>query len=307
MLRSDDDVPTADIAHRLGIPLASEPLVRRVEVPVGPGFISGIRWGDGEPRVVLLHGGGQNAHTWDAVAVALDTPLVALDLPGHGHSSWRDDRDYSPWANAPLIEAAIEELAPHAEVVVGMSLGGLTAIRLRSQRPDLVRRLVLVDVTPASGSRVQALAPRERGAVALIDQARTFPTFEAMYQATARAASGRNPELLRRGVLHNAKQQPDGSWTWRYDSLQAVTSNLESFTSLWADIAANDHPVILAVAARAGIVSPDDERMFFDTAPRGATVTRFDTADHSVQSAFPVELATLVRSQFGQPSRARQA
>ena len=38
------------------------------------------------PELVLLHGGAQNAHTWDTVALALDRPLVAVDLPGHGHS-----------------------------------------------------------------------------------------------------------------------------------------------------------------------------------------------------------------------------
>ncbi len=35
---------------------------------------------------MLLHGGAQNAHTWDTVALALGRPLVAIDLPGHGHS-----------------------------------------------------------------------------------------------------------------------------------------------------------------------------------------------------------------------------
>ena len=41
---------------------------------------------------VLLHGGSQNAHTWDTVAMALDRPLVAIDLPGHGHSDGPGDR-----------------------------------------------------------------------------------------------------------------------------------------------------------------------------------------------------------------------
>ena len=43
-------------------------------------------WGDAEPELVFLHGGAQNAHTWDTVALALGRPLVAIDLPGHGHS-----------------------------------------------------------------------------------------------------------------------------------------------------------------------------------------------------------------------------
>lgn len=41
----------------------------------------------------------------------------------------------------------IRELAPDAELVVGMSLGGLTALRLAVAAPELVPRLVLVDVT----------------------------------------------------------------------------------------------------------------------------------------------------------------
>ena len=39
-----------------------------------------------------MHGGAQNAHTWDTVALALDRPLVAVDLPGHGHSDGRGRR-----------------------------------------------------------------------------------------------------------------------------------------------------------------------------------------------------------------------
>ena len=87
-------------------------------------------------------------HTWDTVALALGRPAVAFDLPGHGRSSRRADRDYGPWSNAEAVAAAMVELAPSVEAVVGMSLGGATLIRLAATRPDLVRRAVIVDVTP---------------------------------------------------------------------------------------------------------------------------------------------------------------
>ena len=76
--------------------------------------ISALVWGDGAAGVVLLHGGAQNAHTWDTVALALDRPLVAVDLPGHGHSSHRDDHAYWPAENAVAVERAARELAPEA-------------------------------------------------------------------------------------------------------------------------------------------------------------------------------------------------
>ena len=55
--------------------------------------------------VVFLHGGGQNAHTWDTVIVGLGEPALAVDLPGHGRSAWRDDGDYGPMHNAETAAA----------------------------------------------------------------------------------------------------------------------------------------------------------------------------------------------------------
>ena len=65
------------------------------------------------PALVLLHGGGQNAHTWDTVALALDRPLVAVDLPGHGHSDWPGDcRALDPGAMAEDVATAMTGWPP---------------------------------------------------------------------------------------------------------------------------------------------------------------------------------------------------
>ena len=99
------------------------------------------------PELVLLHGGAQNAHTWDTVALALGRPLLAIDLPGHGHSDWREDHAYFPVENARAVATVIRELAPDAL--------GRRHVPRRAHRvppsprgPRLVRRLILVDVTP---------------------------------------------------------------------------------------------------------------------------------------------------------------
>ena len=85
-------------AEEAGLPFTEPPVVRRESVEVAPGrAVSALVWGGGSPELVLLHGGGQNAHTWDTVALALDRPLLAVDLPGHGHSDWPQD---SAWLDA---------------------------------------------------------------------------------------------------------------------------------------------------------------------------------------------------------------
>ena len=76
-------------AEEAGLPFDDPPVVRRESLEVAPGRkVSALVWGDAPPELVLIHGGGQNAHTWDTVALALDRPLLAVDLPGHGHSDW---------------------------------------------------------------------------------------------------------------------------------------------------------------------------------------------------------------------------
>ena len=105
-----------DNAEEVGLPwppASGIPAVRREQVPVEDGrVVSALVWGTAPPEVVFIHGGAQNAHTWDTVALALERPMVAVDLPGHGRSSWRDDARYDPITNAVAVATAIEALAP---------------------------------------------------------------------------------------------------------------------------------------------------------------------------------------------------
>src|SRR4051794_31848938 len=74
-------------ASEVGLPFEQQPVVRREFVPLDDGRrLSAIVWGGSPAELAFLHGGAQNAHTWDTVALALDRPMVAIDLPGHGHS-----------------------------------------------------------------------------------------------------------------------------------------------------------------------------------------------------------------------------
>jgi pimeloyl-ACP methyl ester carboxylesterase len=129
------------------------PPVQRIESGAGAVRISALRWGAVSPRVVFIHGGAQNAHTFDAVILGLGEPALAVDLPGHGRSAWRDDGDYTPQQNAATLQPVLRELAPGADLLVGMSLGGLTAIRLAAAAPELAGRLAIVDITPSALQR----------------------------------------------------------------------------------------------------------------------------------------------------------
>ncbi len=277
-------------AEQAGV-TGSLPTVQRVDKDTTDGTVSALRWGERPPRVVYLHGGGQNAHTWDTVIVGLGEPALAVDLPGHGRSAWREDGDYSPRLNAATLAPVLHELAADAELVVGMSLGGLTAIRLATIAPDLVRQLVLVDVTPSAMERHAELTADQRGTVALMQGERVFPTFAAMLELTTAAAPHRDRQSLRRGVFHNSRRLDDGTWTWRYDMIRTVPD----FSGLWDDVAALDAPVTLIRGADSGFVTDEDAAELSRRAKRFRGMRIVEGSGHSVQSDRPGELVDIVR------------
>ena len=264
------------------------PAVSRIE----RGPISALRWGTDAPRVVFLHGGGQNAHTWDTVILGLGLPALAVDLPGHGRSAWREDGDYGPKLNATAVEPVIRELAPEADLVVGMSLGGLTAMRLAVTEPELVPTLVMVDVTPSAPERHEQMTQAQMGAVALVQGDRSFPSFEAMVDITVAASPNRSPESLRRGVFHNSQQLDDGTWTWRYDTFRKG----EGFEGLWDDALLLQTPTTLVRGANSFFVNDDDAERFAREAPGFQRVIVVPDAGHSVQGDQPRALVEILRS-----------
>jgi pimeloyl-ACP methyl ester carboxylesterase len=277
-------------AAEFGVSWDGPPIVRRVSADSDSLRISALLWGDHTPRVVFLHGRAQNAHTWDIVILALGLPALAIDLPGHGHSDWRPDRDYMPWTAAEDVLPVLRHWAPDAEVLVGVSLGGLTAVRLITLAPSLVRRAVIIEATPwghlrASGRRRAQRRNPSRGPA-------RYRTLEEMVDLASALAPRRPRSSLRRDVVHNARRRPDGGWEWRYDRLSGGPSD---FSPLWEDVSAAPVPLTLICGGASTLVPSADADEFLARNP-GASVRVIPGAGHSVQSDAPLALAEIIRA-----------
>lgn len=271
--------------------------VERVEIELADGrTLSALRWGDGEPRVVLVHGGAQNAHTWDTVALALrPVPLLAIDLPGHGQSSWRSDGAYSPSSNAEDLAVAIDALAPGGPLLVGMSLGGLSSIALTARHPGAVNGLIAVDITPG--------VTRDKAADvhAFIEGPQRFESFAAIFERTLEHNPTRSESSLRRGILHNAHRLDDGSWSWNYD--RGLTRDpdvgvVDERPQLWDDVSSIAVPLTLVRGALSPVVDDDDVAELLSRQPE-AEVLVVEGAGHSVQGDRPLELADIIERRLG--------
>jgi pimeloyl-ACP methyl ester carboxylesterase len=271
------------------------PAVRRESVDLGDGRrLSALVWGTSPPEYVFLHGGAQNAHTWDTVLLALGRPAVAVDLPGHGHSDGGRAGYLNPEDNADDVAVAIAALAPDAKAVIGMSLGGITTIALADRHPEVVRKVVLVDITPGVN--------RDKSAAitAFVNGPESFPDFDAILARTIEFNPTRTVASLRRGILHNAQQRDDGTWVWRYARHRALAPAAGSgdphdhFQTLWDSLSGIAVPIMLVRGMRPqSVVDDADEAELLRRQPT-ARVEHVAEAGHSVQGDTPVELAALI-------------
>ncbi|HEY5272363.1 MAG TPA: alpha/beta hydrolase [Acidimicrobiales bacterium] len=292
----DEFAHLESVATRRNINWSGAPKVRRRSFQNGSGLlISALQWGESDPEFVFFHGRGQNAHTWDTVILSLDRPSLAIDLPGHGRSSWRDDSDYRAEHIAPDLAVALEIGTAPPITLIGMSLGGLAAIRLTADRPDLIRGIGIVDVTPhfiprrrPPGAELRVPAQLLAGGPVVYD------TFDELVASVMAVIPSRSKASLEVSVRHNSMRLEDGTWTWSYDRRPAQPSDgPPSGATLWDDLSSIHAPMFLAVGGTSDHVVEEELEEFRRRQP-SAHVDVVAGAGHSIQSDRPIELANLI-------------
>ncbi|MFE6995212.1 alpha/beta fold hydrolase [Microbacterium sp. NPDC057659] len=284
-------------AAALGVPA---PKTERLALHLPDGrTLSAIRYGGGSPEVTLLHGAGLNAHTWDTTALLLRRPVLAIDLAGHGDSSWRDDLDYTPQTLAADVALALDAWTDGPQVLVGQSLGGLTAASVAAAHPASVRDLIIVDIT--AGVRGDA-------APSVLGEFYRQADFASLDEAVDRAMSfgfGSTRAETERGVFLNTRVRADGRIEWKHHFAHLAGSALATTPDAgaailasdrsWADLAAVTAPITLVRATR-GYVADDDASEFRTRRPDAAI--RTVDATHNVQETAPAALASLIAESF---------
>lgn len=115
--------------------------------------LAGVDFGGTGPPALLLPGLGGHSGEWAETAGWLSEThrVIALDQRGHGDSERRPD-DVSLAARVDDAVFAIEQLDLAPAVVIGQSLGAITALMLAADHPALLSAIVIVDASPAADS-----------------------------------------------------------------------------------------------------------------------------------------------------------
>ena len=97
-------------------------------------------WGEGVPQVLLLHCSLAHSGAWTGFAGRLGLPAIGFDLAGHGKSGPLDGDFHDQ-----CFRMAEDFLGDNPMDIVGHSFGATVALRLALERPESVRRLVLIE------------------------------------------------------------------------------------------------------------------------------------------------------------------
>jgi pimeloyl-ACP methyl ester carboxylesterase len=151
-----------------------------------------IELGDGPP-LVFIHGLiGRFTHWFEQLPIfARDHRVIALDLPGFGHSPLPETEKISVSFYARVLAKLLEALEVDAAALIGHSMGGFTAVELAINFPQLAERLLLV--SPAGLSTYE-----NPEVLRLLKMARRF---EPLISAYSRAIASRAELLARRPRL----------------------------------------------------------------------------------------------------------
>lgn len=245
-----------------------------------------------DTRVVFLHGLFGRGRNFTRIAAGLEPEAqsLMLDLPNHGRSEWTERFDYAQMAD--LVATHLREgFAASGPVdVVGHSMGGKVAMVLALRHPGLVRRLVVVDISPVSSGASRGEFQHLLGSLTALD----LPALQRRSDVDEALATAVPNTTVRSFLLQNLKHR-DGVFIWE-PNLAMLYSELETIMA-FPDLKGStfEGPVLWIRGDRSNYVTEEDAPAMRALFPRTRRMT-IREAGHWVHSEKPEEVIFALRS-----------
>jgi pimeloyl-ACP methyl ester carboxylesterase len=228
-------------------------------------------WGqNGQPALVLIHGGLDHARNWDWVARALREQfhVYAVDLRGHGNSAWAPGAMYSIAEYLLDLSALADVIGNFPLTVIGHSLGGVIALLYSGIYPDRVRRAVAIEGLglPLSHRVHNPVPERIRAWIEGIRQAEnrqahSYPNLEAAVRRMKEANPHLSDEVARHLTLHGTNWNADGGLVWKFDNFVRILPpyghSVDDFCTIFGEITC---PVLLFWGMESRMPDPETDR-----------------------------------------------
>lgn len=241
-------------------------------------------FGQGSP-VIILHGLFGFSDNWQTIAKGLsaDHLVIAPDLRNHGRSPHDDDHSYPVMAED--IRQFMEQHWMFSATVVGHSMGGKVAMQLALSHPEMVEKLVVIDMEPGKADDNHSSIFR---ALLDLDLSKMTARKDIDAYLTDRISDAGTRQFL----LKNVTREDDGRFTWKM--------NLPVLWQHYSDILAGvtgdpyDKPALFIRGSRSDYIKDADLPLIRTLFPKADIVT-VEGAGHWVHADKPDELLKLLK------------
>ena len=244
-------------------------------------------YGQGDP-LIILHGLFGSLDNWATIGRKLGEELMVylIDQRDHGKSPHTEEFSYDILA-ADLFHF-METNWLHTSVVVGHSMGGKTAMRFALENPDMVEKLIVLDMAPKGyTNRHQKVFD----AMDMVD----FSTLEARGDAKEVLMEGLDNDASTTAfLLKNIKRLKEGGFTWKMNTT-LLRKEYENIIAPMPTESSYDGPTLFIRGGNSQYITDEDIPLILELFPQAEIVTVED-AGHWLHAEKPAEVMELIKN-----------
>jgi pimeloyl-ACP methyl ester carboxylesterase len=191
------------------------------------------------------------------------------------------------------VEDFVDQLGLSDFVLVGMSLGAVTAAGFSALHSEKLAALLIVDAGPeiqrAGGQKIRDF----------VADTAVLESIDEFVEKAVAFNPKRDPRLLRRSLLYNLRETPDGKWMrkndTRYMGSRSVETIIQDSQRQWQGVASIGCPTLVVRGANSDVLSSDAAARLAKNLPNGRWMEVAE-AGHTVQGDNPAGLLAAMRA-----------
>lgn len=238
------------------------------------------KFGEGQP-LIILHGLFGQSDNWNSLArqfSELENAVYTVDLRNHGLSPHNEEWTYQSMSD-DILEL-INDLDLKEVILIGHSMGGKVAMQFAMNHPELLNKLIVVDIAPK-------YYPPHHGDILKALNAVDFNVVKNRKDAEALLSEYISDMGTKQFLLKSIYWKEDGLLAWRFN-LDVITRKIETVGQETPNYSSCNTPTLFIKGERSKYILDADLQQINDLFP-SSEIKTIEGAGHWVHAEKPID------------------